>query len=122
MPFFTALRSFSSIGSQATVARNAASSWPVASASLFGTNIPAVSRSRAAPGASAMFAHSWLRESSGGRKDMPIGKIAQRRKRASGFTGKLERMPSIACCALYSASRTAQRTSGRSSRMRPWSS
>src|SRR5258708_5359552 len=114
LPFLTALRPFSSIASPAMAATNAASSLPVAS-SPFGTYMPAVRRSRAAPGSSAIAAHSRLRESSGGRHGMPSGKMVQRSSVASAFTGKLERIWSIACCAWYSASRTDQRTSGRSS-------
>ncbi len=99
LPFFSALRSFSSIGSQATVARNAASRIPVASVSPFGTYMPAVRRSRAAPGASTICAESRLRASSGGRNDMPSGKIVQRSMVAIHLIGKFDSTWSMACCA-----------------------
>src|SRR6185503_15237237 len=60
LPFFSALRSFSSIASQAIAATKAASRQPVASSPL-GTYMPPVSRSRAAPGVSAICADSRLR-------------------------------------------------------------
>ena len=72
---------------------------PVASASPLGRYMPAVRRSRADPGSSAMRAHSWLRESSGGLNGMPRGKSATRSSVASVLLGKLERIWSNASCA-----------------------
>src|SRR5205085_1360944 len=53
----------------------------------------------AAPGSSAMAAHSRLRESSGGRHGVPSGKMVQRSMVAIHFIGKFDSTWSIACCA-----------------------